>query len=153
MDDNLLIGVFFTKESAEKAYQEALNAGYLKNEINIIMTEATMKEIYGDLIPSQLSSSASIVQSSSVGAITGGIIGLLAALGTNIFIPAIGLIIAGPLAGVVTGTLMGTLIGLEISEIQAQDYEEKLNNGAIILSLKQKSDGELHKIWRELEKT
>jgi hypothetical protein len=149
----ILTGVFFTEEKAEKAFQAALDAGYSKNEINVIMTETTMKEIYGeDLKKSSLSSTPSIMaQGASLGGVTGGIIGLLAAIGTNIFIPGLGLIIAGPLAGMVTGSIMGTLIALEISEIQAQEYTEQLNQGAIILNVKQRFPSKLDTLWKEIE--
>jgi hypothetical protein len=153
--NSVLVGVFFKKVQAEKAFQSALDLGYAQNEINVIMTESTMKEIYGEdlkkLAPS--STSSKMVQGGTLGGVTGGIIGLLAAIGITMFVPVFGLIIAGPLAGMVTGTLMGTLIALEVSEIQAQNYEEQLTKGAIILSLRERFESDLAKTWKELEES
>lgn len=153
--NSVLTGSFFTKETAEKAFQAALDVGYLQNEIDVIMTEPTMKKFYENDLQklSPLSTSSKATQGGVIGGVTGGMIGLLAILGANLLVPGLGLVIAGPLSGAVAGTLMGTLVALELSEIQAQEYEEKLKKGAIILSVKQKFQSNLEHIWRELERS
>jgi hypothetical protein len=78
-----------------------------------------------------------------VGAGTGGVLGLLAGLGT-LAIPGVGpFLAAGPLmaalAGVAlggaTGGLIGALIGMGIPEYEAKRYEGKLREGNILISV------------------
>ena len=77
------------------------------------------------------------------GASVGGIIGLLAGIG-SLAIPGVGaLIAAGPLLGMLSGaavgaaagSLTGSLIGLGIPEYEAKRYEGHLKEGRILLSI------------------
>ncbi|MBN9230009.1 MAG: hypothetical protein J0I93_04090 [Legionella sp.] len=152
-DSNLLVGIFYDKQSADNAYQLALDSGYEARDINIIMSQASMDRyaIDKDDNLSPTSAGTMIGTGGAIGGSVGGILGAIAALGTNVFFPALGLIIAGPLAGIVSGTLMGTLLGLNISEIQAQDYQDQIDKGAIILTLEKKEGNSLESQWRALE--
>ncbi|WP_058533900.1 hypothetical protein [Legionella saoudiensis] len=142
---NILTGVFPNKKNAEKAFNCAIACGYSPQEINVIMSSESMKKILNNEEPS-------ITQGGAVGGAVGGLIGVLAALGVNAVLPGIGFVIAGPLGGIVSGTLMGTLVSMGIAEMNAQEYEEKINKGATILTVEQRFKSDLEEQWRQLEK-
>jgi len=79
----------------------------------------------------------------SAGGAIGGALGLLAGMGA-LAVPGLGLFIAaGPLlatlsgaaAGAAVGGIAGALIGMGIPEIEAKQYEGKLKQGNILLSV------------------
>ncbi|MDZ4784759.1 MAG: DUF3341 domain-containing protein, partial [bacterium] len=95
------------------------------------------------------------------GATIGGVLGLLAGIGT-LAIPGVGpLIAAGPimatLAGVgvggALGGLTGALIGLGIPEYEAKRYEGRINDGGILLSVHADDSVWAQKAWDILKKT
>ena len=81
---------------------------------------------------------------SAIGGTAGAIIGAIAAIGTSVALPGLGLIIAGPLAaalagagaGGLTGGLVGALVGSGIPEEHAAEYEEGIKNGGIVMGVK-----------------
>jgi uncharacterized membrane protein len=84
----------------------------------------------------------------------------IAALGTTLAIPGLGIVMAGSLAaslagaGAATGGLSGALIGLGIPDEQAKMLEEGLKKGGIAIGVKANSDQErqeLHKQWLKLQ--
>lgn len=77
------------------------------------------------------------------GGLTGGVIGLLAGIGT-LAIPGLGAFIAaGPLlaalsgaaAGAAAGGVVGALIGMGIPEYEAKAYEDKLRQGNYLVAV------------------
>jgi hypothetical protein len=84
---------------------------------------------------------------SMIGASLGAIIGGIAAIGTNVVLPGLGLVVAGPIAaalagagaGGLTGGLAGALIGWGIPEERAKLYEEGIRGGGTVLGVKPRS--------------
>ena len=78
----------------------------------------------------------------------------VAAVGTTLVLPGVGLVVAGPLAaalagagaGGITGGLIGALIGAGIPEERVKHYEEGIKNGGILMGVTPRSDEdvELH---------
>ncbi|MDX5345770.1 MAG: hypothetical protein LPJ89_01900, partial [Hymenobacteraceae bacterium] len=74
----------------------------------------------------------------------GAIIGAVAAIGTSVAIPGLGLVVAGPLAaglagagaGGLTGGLLGALVGAGIPEERAKVYETGIKEGNIVLAFR-----------------
>lgn len=88
----------------------------------------------------------------------GAIIGAVAAVGTAIAIPGLGLVIAGPIvaalagagAGGATGGLIGALIGWGIPEETVKRYESGIKEGGIVLGFQPRTAAEaneVEKIW------
>jgi hypothetical protein len=90
--------------NAEKAYNLALQKGYKKEDINILMSEETKRKNYGaqigdmeenNVLGHKLMEGAGV--GGAIGTTTGAIAGAIAAIGTVLVLPGFGLVIAGPL--------------------------------------------------------
>ncbi|MGI4822378.1 MAG: hypothetical protein ACRYFV_14300 [Janthinobacterium lividum] len=140
-------GIFRDRSSAEKAYQSLHERGYGKDDVNLLMSDDTRKTHFGeDSAHTELGDKAmeGAGVGSAIGGTAGAIIGAIAAIGTSVALPGLGLIIAGPLAaalagagaGGLTGGLVGALVGSGIPEEHAAEYEEGIKNGGIVMGVK-----------------
>ena len=140
-------GMFRDRASAERAYQALHDRGYHKDDVHLMMSDDTRKEHFGDhSAHTELGDKAmeGAGVGSAIGGTAGAIIGAIAAIGTSVALPGLGLIIAGPLAaalagagaGGLTGGLVGALVGSGIPEEHAVEYEEGVKNGGIVMGVK-----------------
>jgi hypothetical protein len=154
--------MFNDRESAERAYNSVESRGYGKDDVNVIMSDETRKKHFHDVAhPTDFGTKAmeGAGTGGAIGGAIGGIIGAVAAIGTSLLIPGLGLIIAGPLAaglagagaGSITGGLIGALIGSGIPKERAAIYENGVKNGRIVLTVNPRSDEDAEYIendWR-----
>ena len=83
----------------------------------------------------------------------------IAAVGTAIAIPGLGLVVAGPIAaalagagaGGATGGLIGLLIGTGMTEHRAKVYDTGVRGGGILLGVEAKTSEEVEKLETLLE--
>jgi hypothetical protein len=140
-------GIFRDRSSAEKAYQSLHERGYHKDDVHLMMSDETRDRHFGDSAEhTELGDKAmeGAGVGSAIGGTAGAIIGAIAAIGTSVALPGLGLIIAGPLAaalagagaGGLTGGLVGALVGSGIPEEHAAEYEEGIKNGGIVMGVK-----------------
>jgi hypothetical protein len=146
----ILTGLFNDRDSAEGVYNSLRARGYSNDDINVIMSDKTRDTYYKDGADTELGSKA--LEGTGAGAAIGGtlgaIIGGIAAIGTNVLIPGLGLVIAGPIAaalagagaGGLTGGLAGALIGWGIPEDRAATYETGIRDGGTVIGVKPRSD-------------
>ncbi|MBD2766331.1 hypothetical protein IC235_00310 [Hymenobacter sp. BT664] len=140
-------GIFRDRNSAEQAYQSLSSRGYGKDDVNLLMSDETRKTHFGDNsthtdLGDKAMEGAGI--GSAIGGTAGAVIGAIAAIGTSVALPGLGLIIAGPLAaalagagaGGLTGGLVGALVGSGIPEEHAAEYEQGIKNGGIVMGVK-----------------
>lgn len=144
--DQYLTGMFRDREGTEKAYTSLRDRGYSEDEINVMMSDETRDKYYKDGADTELGNKA--LEGTGAGAAIGGtlgaIIGGVAAIGTNLILPGLGLIVWGPLAaalagagaGGATGGLVGALIGAGIPEDRAKAYETGINEGGTVVGVK-----------------
>lgn len=142
----ILVGLFSDKHNAEEAYKELRNAGYSKDEINVVMDPAT-KEKYFEEEAEDSDAGTKALEGAGAGGTIGGVVGgigaALAALGSNLIIPGLGLVVMGPLAaglagfgaGGLTGGIIGALIGSGTPKEKAEVYHEGVQNGKILISV------------------
>ncbi|WP_230679194.1 hypothetical protein [Hymenobacter properus] len=143
--------MFRDRSSAEKAYQSLSSRGYGKDDVNLLMSDETRKTHFGDNtahtdLGDKAMEGAGV--GSAIGGTAGAIIGAIAAIGTSVALPGLGLIIAGPLAaalagagaGGLTGGLVGALVGSGIPEEHAAEYEEGIKNGGIVMGVKPRNE-------------
>jgi hypothetical protein len=115
------------------------------------MSDETRKTHFGDNTPdTDLGDKAmeGAGVGSAIGGTAGAIIGAIAAIGTSVALPGLGLIIAGPLAaalagagaGGLTGGLVGALVGSGIPEEHAAEYEEGIKGGGIVMGVKPRNE-------------
>ena len=142
----MMTGMFRDRESAEKAYNSVTSRGYTKDDVNLMMSDKTRDTHFADpVVETELGSKAleGAGAGSAIGGTLGAIIGGIAAIGTNVILPGLGLIVAGPLvaalagagAGGLTGGLVGALIGSGIPEEHAKVYEEGIKDGGIVMGV------------------
>lgn len=144
----ILTGMFRDRESTEKAYSSLRSRGYTDDDVNLMMSDQTRDSWFSDsdAADSELGSKAmeGAGAGSAIGGTLGAVIGGIAAIGTNVLLPGLGLVVAGPIvaalagagAGGLTGGLVGALIGSGIPEERAKVYEEGVRNGGAVLGVK-----------------
>ena len=148
-ESGMLTGMFRDRDSTERAYSSLRSRGYTDDDVNLMMSDQTRDSWFTDDDNSELGSKAmeGAGTGSAIGGTLGAIIGGIAAIGTNVLIPGLGLVVAGPIAaalagagaGGLTGGLVGALIGSGIPEERAQIYEEGVRNGGAVLGVKPRS--------------
>jgi hypothetical protein len=148
-EPGILTGLFSDKESSESAYKSLRDRGYSDDDINVIMSDETRKKYYANDDKSELGSKAA--EGTGVGGLVGGTLGAIiagvAAIGTNLVLPGLGLVVWGPLAaalagagaGGLTGGLVGALVGWGIPEDRAVVYVNGIKNGGTVLGVKPRS--------------
>ena len=150
-DQRMLTGMFRDRESAERAYNSLHSRGYSQDDVNVMMSDDTRKRHFEnsdqdtDLGNKALEGAGT---GSAIGGTTGAILGAIAAIGTSVAIPGLGLIVAGPIAaalagagaGGLTGGIVGALIGSGIPEERATHYESGIKEGGIVMGVKPRTD-------------
>jgi uncharacterized protein YjbJ (UPF0337 family) len=147
--NRMLSGLFRDRDSMERAYTSLRNRGYTDDDINVMMSDDTRNSWFSDDDDSALGSKAleGAGTGSAIGGTLGAIIGGIAAIGTNVLIPGLGLVVAGPLAaalagagaGGLTGGVVGALIGSGIPEEHAQYYEQGIREGGAVIGVTTRS--------------
>ncbi|TAL65472.1 MAG: hypothetical protein EPN84_01505 [Legionella sp.] len=138
--------LFTDKASAEAAYRQALQSGYTDKDINVIMSEGSKKKYFDSVLVEKVPGNDALEGAGvggTLGAAVGGSLAAIAAIGTNIVFPGVGLVVAGPLAaglagagaGAISGGLMGALVGWGIPEDKAKIYEKGIKDGGIVLAI------------------
>lgn len=141
----MVTGLFPDRESAERAYGSLTNRGYGQEDVNLVMSDETRKKHFVDNRETELGNKA--LKGAGTGAAIGGTVGAtlaaIAAIGTTLALPGLGLLIAGPLAAAVagagaggaTGGLIGLLVGAGIPEERVKQYEEGIKKGGILMGV------------------
>jgi hypothetical protein len=151
-NSRMVTGLFPDRNSAEQAYNDLSARGYGRDDVNLVMSDETRKQHFlGEGAPqTELGSTAA--EGAGIGAGIGGAVGAtlaaIAAIGTSLVLPGLGLVIAGPLAaglagagaGGAAGGLLGALIGAGIPEERVKHYEEGIKNGGILMGVTPRSD-------------
>jgi hypothetical protein len=142
--------VFKTKEGAEKGYEELILRGYHPDEITVIISDET-KNLHFSPESTALDTGNKTLEKAGLGSAIGGtagaVVGAIAALGTAVIIPGLGLAVAGPIlasltgagAGGLAGGIIGALVGSGVSRQHAEHYEKSLKDGGIIVGFKPKT--------------
>ena len=144
-------GLFNDRESTERAYSTLHSRGYTKDDVNLMMSDETRSRHFGEgTADTELGNKAmeGAGTGSAIGGTLGAIIGGIAAIGTSVLIPGLGLVVAGPIAaalagagaGGLTGGLIGALVGSGIPEDRAKEYEEGVKNGGIVMGVNPRND-------------
>jgi hypothetical protein len=154
----MVMGIFDNKNNAEKVVNELQISGFNPKDISIIMKDGESTKEMGDATSAKVSTGA------ATGAVTGGVIGALAGLLVGvgaIVIPGIGaVLIGGPIAaalgltgaaatavsgtvtGILAGGVLGALVNLGVPENEAKIYEQRLNQGDVIIAVPVMEDQE-----------
>lgn len=147
----MVTGLFRDRDSAERAYGSLTSRGYSKDDVNLMMSDETRKTHFtDDGRETEIGNKA--LEGAGTGAAIGGTIGAtlaaIAAIGTTLALPGLGLLVAGPIAaglagagaGGATGGIIGALVGAGIPEERVKRYEEGIRNGGIVMGVTPRSD-------------
>ena len=153
----LVTGLFKTRAAAEAAVDAIIKRGYSRDDISVMMSDATKSKEFAIETGTHAVDGAGI--GGAVGGAVGAVLAAIAAVGTNVVLPGIGLVVAGPLAaalagagaGGATGGLIGALIGAGIPEHRAKVYDTGLRGGGILLGVEAKSDEDADRLEQLLE--
>jgi len=149
----MVTGLFPDRESAEAAYNAAHARGYSKDDVNLVMSDETRQRHFpGTTAGQETELGNKAAEGAGIGGAIGGTVGAIlagiAAVGTSLALPGLGLVVAGPLAAAVAGAgagaagggLLGALIGWNIPEERVKHYEEGIKNGGILMGVRAKND-------------
>lgn len=147
--EKMVTGVFRDRLDAERAFDYLHALGYSDTEINVLMSDKTRSSYYGTEREGMSEHGAGSLATEgmgvggAIGTAVGATLGAVAAIGTAIAIPGLGLVIAGPIvaalagggAGAVTGGAVGALVGAGMTEQNAEAYSEALRTGGIAIGV------------------
>lgn len=127
-----IVGIFDSREAAERAAYEIDGQGLKTEDISIAQLEEGENE--GQPVVNDNVSGGTMT-----GGTIGGLAGLVLGMGA-IAVPGLGVIaaagpIAGLLAGAVTGGVVGGLVDLGIPETAGRNYENEIKQGRIFWSM------------------
>ncbi|RJQ36983.1 hypothetical protein C4559_04635 [Candidatus Microgenomates bacterium] len=150
--DGMIYALFDKKNNANKAIKELKSKKYNPKDISIITKETNEIKVKGEESKIEHVEKDALA-GAGTGAVIGALAGILIGVGA-ISVPGIGgLLVAGPVAsalgltgaaaatvsgtitGVLAGGLLGALIGLGVPEEHAKIYEQRIREGAILLSI------------------
>ena len=145
-------GLFKTRAAAEAAVDAVIKRGYTRDDVSVLMSDSTKNKEFAVQTRSHAADGAGV--GGAIGGTVGAVLLAIAAVGTTIAIPGLGLFIAGPIAaalagagaGGATGGLIGMLIGTGIPEHRAKVYDTGVRGGGILLGVEAKTSDEVEKL-------
>jgi len=160
---DMITALFNDRESAEQAFNSVTDRGYHKDEVNLVMSDATRQKHFQEnpITYNELGNKAA--DGAGIGGAIGGAIGAIAAVvatvGSTLAVPGLGIVFFGPAvaalaglgAGGLTGGVVGALIGLGIPEERVKHYQSGIDEGGILMGVKPKSDEDaanIEKDWK-----
>lgn len=152
----LVTALFTNKAQAEAAVDALIKRGYTRDDISIVMSDSTHNKHFAIVDGNKAADGTGI--GSAVGGVVGATIAAIAAVGTSLALPGLGLVIAGPIvaalagagAGGATGGIIGALIGAGIPEHRAAVYESGVREGGILIGVEAKSKDDVDSIEKLL---
>ncbi len=153
-----VLGLLDTRAQAENMIDQLRVEGFLVNDISVLFPDkhGTRDFAYEQHTKAPEGAIAGV----GAGGAVGGTLGLLLGLGA-LAIPGLGpFIAAGPIlaalsgaaAGATVGGITGALIGMGIPELEAKQYQSKVQGGNILLSVHVESGSERTRAKKVLER-
>src|SRR5262245_20252134 len=102
-------GLVRTPAEAEVAIQRIMDLGYGREDISLIMSEDTQRRHFAIKSGTQAAAGAGV--GGAVGGVMGAAIAAIAAVGTTLALPGLGLVVAGPIAAALVGAGAGGATG------------------------------------------
>jgi hypothetical protein len=150
--NKLVTGLFENRFAATAVVDELIARGYDRNSISVLMSDSTKTKEFALENKTHAAEGAGV--GGAVGGVVGGTIAAIAAVGTSLALPGLGLVIAGPIAAALAGAgaggaaggLIGALVGAGIPEHRAKVYEGGLKKGGILIGVEVDNDAESKRI-------
>jgi hypothetical protein len=144
-----------SEEQATRIVDDLKAAGFSNNDVSVLLPDRAGSRDFAHEHHTKAPEGAAT--GAVAGGVTAGVLGWLVGIGT-LAIPGVGpLIAAGPImaalggvaAGGAVGGLAGALVGFGIPEYEAKQYEGKIKNGNIMISV-HTDDSRQRKIAKEI---
>jgi len=157
MTNKAVVGIVSNQSQAEQLVNHLQRAGFSTSDISALFPDKRGTRDFAHEQHTKAPEGA--VAGVGAGGAIGGTLGLLAGIGA-LAIPGVGpLIAAGPIlatlsgaaAGAAVGGITGALIGLGIPELEAKQYEGKIRDGNILLSVHVEDSNERARAKKILE--
>ena len=154
----LVTGLFKSRAGAEAAVDAIIKRGYTRDEISVLMSDATKNKEFALAAGTHAGDGAAV--GGAVGGVAGATLAAILAVGSSIALPGLGLVIAGPIvaalaglgAGAATGGFIGALVGAGVPEHRAKVYDAGIRGGGILIGVESKADkDDADKLERLLE--
>lgn len=153
----LVTALFKNRVAAEAAVDAIMKRGYTRDDISVLMSDATRNKEFALQTRTHAADGAGI--GGAVGGAVGAALAAIAAVGSSLILPGLNLVIAGPIAaalagagaGAATGGLIGALIGAGIPEYRAKVYEAGLKGGGILIGVEARDEEEVERLEELLE--
>lgn len=155
---NAVFGTAESEDVARHIVDDLKNRGIVPENISALFPEKSTSQNFAEEQNTKMPEGAST--GAGVGGLLGGSLGWLVGIG-SLAIPGLGpFVAAGPImaalsgaaAGAAVGGLTGALIGLGIPEHEVKRYEEKIGEGAILLSVQASSAAEAEQVKEIFER-
>lgn len=130
-EEQITYGLFDTPTDLEKAYEKLVRAGFLPEDMSLLMSENTHETDFAPLYRTK--AAEGVTAGGLLGASLGGILGGLVALGAT---TGVGVLVVGPaLAFGAAGGLIGGLMAHELPEDEAQRAHDAIHEGKVMLAV------------------
>lgn len=141
----LVTALFKNATQAEAAVDALIKREYSRDDISLLMSDATKHKQIAIVDGNKAAEGTGI--GGAVGGVIGATIAAIAAVGTTLALPGIGLVIAGPIAAALAGAgaggaaggIIGALVGAGIPEHRAAVYDAGIREGGILVGVEAKS--------------
>src|SRR2546421_1087170 len=148
----LVTGLFENRVAAEAAVDAILKRGYTRDDISVMMSDATHSKEFALQARTHAADGAGI--GGALGGVVGAVLAAIVAVGSTILLPPLNFVIAGPIAaalagagaGAATGGVIGALIGAGIPEYRAKVYEAGIRGGGILIGVEARDDEEVDRL-------
>ncbi len=148
---NRINATFKTSTAAEAVLLELEQLDVEERQISAIASDDTRGHSFN------IETSTKAAEGTGIGASIGGVVGAIIgglATATAMAVPGLNIVVSGALAstlaglgaGAATGGLVGGLVGAGMTEHEAKLYEDKIKNGAILISVDAKNSDQKDKI-------
>src|SRR5215510_13801501 len=142
-----VFGLVDTESQAERIVDNLKAAGFRNNDISVLFPDKGGTRDFAHEKATKAPEGAAA--GAGTGTVVGGVLGWLVGIG-SLAIPGVGpFIAAGPImaalagVGAAVGGLSGALIGLGIPEYEAKQYEGKIREGNILISVHSEDSDEV----------
>src|SRR5919206_713512 len=141
----LVTGLFKTRVAAEAAVDAIIKRGYTRDDISVLMSDATKNKEFAIEAGTRAADGAAV--GGALGGVAGAALAAIAAVGTSLALPGLGLVIAGPIVAALAGLGAGgatrgplrALVGAGIPEHRAKVYEAGIRGGGILVGVEARS--------------
>jgi hypothetical protein len=142
MANTAVFGIYQNRVQLEDAVNALHKAGFRNTDTSVLFSENQGSKDFAHERHTKAPECA--ISAAGLGAVVGGALGFLAAIGT-LAIPGVGplFITAGPIMGLLAGVgiggtagaIIGALAGIGIPEYEAKRYDGRMKQGGILLSV------------------